>query len=495
MSTESTPSVSKETSPVKESVESPNASSSSENVQEEQNDKKKQPVLTPAPLPTKSPWKSVSADIPISTIPVETLESSKKKKNKSTAPVIKSNSTTKWVPMKASFVVSGSKRPGSGSKKNTVKSYANGNGKSNNISASKKKKQQQQSKKQQPKSSNDHEEKSSKGETSLVAESLINEISAQKGLGDQQNVQAENLANKEQPKSPMISNQYTSNIGEKSGNHQQRRHNHNNQFQHYAHQQNGFPRRRYYNNEAFKQQSFPSNPQQAKNTFMPYQGRVPRSFNHNSHPRYHQHPQSQQQMAPMYQQYYPIDPAVLAVNSIAKQIEYYFSTENLTNDNYLRSKLSKEGYASLALIAKFYRVVNMSLGGDPDLILASLREIVADEHATVEVAFGSIVNPEHPGSNSGVSEVEDESPLTNYFIRSKDWPNSLPEKFSTVVSIERTLKGNALDEFMINLASIPLQAPIYEETMSRLEDDSLKVLDKEASMRMTNGEEKLDETL
>lgn len=452
--------------------------------------------MTPAPLPTNSPWKSVSANIPISTIPVETLESSKKKKNKSTTPVIKSNSTTKWIPMKASIVVSGSKRPGSGSKKNSTKNYSNGNSKPNNTSASKKKKQQQQPKKQQPKSSNHRTDgKSSNDETSLVEDNVTNEISVQKDLEDQQNAQPENSINKDQSESSMPTSQYSANIGENPGQHQQRRHNHSTQFQHYAHQQSGFPRRRYYNNynnnEAFKQQNFPSNPQQAKNTSAPYQGRVPRSFNQSYYPAYHQHPQSQQQMAPMYQQYYPVEPAVLAVNSITKQIEYYFSTENLTKDNYLRSKLSKDGYASLALIAKFYRVVIMSLGGDPDLILASLREIVADENATVEVAIGSILNPEHPGTNSEDGKAEDASPLSKYFIRSKNWLNLLPEEFSTVVSIEKTLKGNALDEFMIPLAPIPLPEPIYEESMNGLEDDSLE---KDASMRVTNGEENLNET-
>lgn len=144
----------------------------------------------------------------------------------------------------------------------------------------------------------------------------------------------------------------------------------------------------------------------------------------------------------------------MAINNIARQIEYYFSEENLTVDNYLRSKLSKDGFAPLSLISKFYRVVNMSFGGDTNLILAALREIVANEAATVNVAEGTLAAEE--GDNV-TGEAKEPSPLDKYFVRSKSWSNWLPETFETEINIEKELVGDALDQFMISLPPVPQQ--------------------------------------
>lgn len=144
----------------------------------------------------------------------------------------------------------------------------------------------------------------------------------------------------------------------------------------------------------------------------------------------------------------------MAINNIARQIEYYFSEENLTVDNYLRSKLSKDGFAPLYLISKFYRVVNMSFGGDTNLILAALREIVANEAATVNVAEGTLAAKE--GDNA-TGEAKEPSPLDKYFVRSKSWSNWLPETFETEINIEKELVGDALDQFMISLPPVPQQ--------------------------------------
>lgn len=116
-------------------------------------------------------------------------------------------------------------------------------------------------------------------------------------------------------------------------------------------------------------------------------------------------------MDKLQQQFYPVQPVLMAINNIARQIEYYFSEENLTVDNYLRSKLSKDGFAPLSLISKFYRVVNMSFGGDTNLILAALREIVANEAATVNVAEGTLAAKE--GDNV-TGEAKEPSPLDKY---------------------------------------------------------------------------------
>uniref|UniRef100_A0A914VW65 La-related protein 1 n=1 Tax=Plectus sambesii TaxID=2011161 RepID=A0A914VW65_9BILA len=57
---------------------------------------------------------------------------------------------------------------------------------------------------------------------------------------------------------------------------------------------------------------------------------------------------------------------------VRKQIEYYFSADNLQKDFFLRRKMDKEGYLPLALIASFPRV--RSLTQDLGLICEGLRD-------------------------------------------------------------------------------------------------------------------------
>ncbi|KAJ4171708.1 suppressor of rho3 [Fusarium falciforme] len=53
-------------------------------VQEQESSKSKQVNLTPAPLPTSSPWKLAPTEIPVSTISIEDLDATRKKKNQNT---------------------------------------------------------------------------------------------------------------------------------------------------------------------------------------------------------------------------------------------------------------------------------------------------------------------------------------------------------------------------------------------------------------------------
>lgn len=56
---------------------------------------------------------------------------------------------------------------------------------------------------------------------------------------------------------------------------------------------------------------------------------------------------------------------------IKKQIEYYFSEENLNRDFFLRRKMDAEGYIPITLIASFHRV--QALSTDVALVIDSLR--------------------------------------------------------------------------------------------------------------------------
>ncbi|KAL6522081.1 hypothetical protein OROMI_031958 [Orobanche minor] len=58
-------------------------------------------------------------------------------------------------------------------------------------------------------------------------------------------------------------------------------------------------------------------------------------------------------------------------NMIVKQIDFYFSDDNLVKDNYLRSNMDDQGWVPIALIASFRRV--QQLTKDIPVILESLR--------------------------------------------------------------------------------------------------------------------------
>lgn len=70
---------------------------------------------------------------------------------------------------------------------------------------------------------------------------------------------------------------------------------------------------------------------------------------------------------------FPIDVGVGNVKeSIKRQIEYYFSEENLNRDFFIRRKMDAEGYLPFTLIASFHRVMAMS--SDLALIIKAVKE-------------------------------------------------------------------------------------------------------------------------
>ncbi|XP_057526328.1 la-related protein 1A [Amaranthus tricolor] len=86
-------------------------------------------------------------------------------------------------------------------------------------------------------------------------------------------------------------------------------------------------------------------------------------------PRFVPHPPSP--MAPM-------PPEILALSdSIVKQIEYYFSDENLHSDHYLISQMDDQGWVPISVIADFKRVKRMST--DIPFILNALQSSRAVE--------------------------------------------------------------------------------------------------------------------
>lgn len=142
------------------------------------------------------------------------------------------------------------------------------------------------------------------------------------------------------------------------------------------------------------------------------------------------------QYRPKIYQTQPFYHPIMSVQNIARQIEYYFSEENLAKDKYLTSQFNSNGYVKLSVIAKFYRIVNMSFGGDINLIMGALNEIITNEMSTFDVGL--------------LSDPIDENPLNLYAIRTKQWESWLPEEPNNFSVNENILDKNALVQFKVD---------------------------------------------
>eukprot|EP00249_Psilotum_nudum_P024848 c29308_g1_i2 orf=754-4371(-) len=94
------------------------------------------------------------------------------------------------------------------------------------------------------------------------------------------------------------------------------------------------------------------------------------------------------------------DPVTLRV-MLVKQIEYYFSIENLCRDIYLRSNMDAQGFVPVSVIANFNRV--RALTPNPTLILDSLRnsmvvEVQGDKLRKRNDWANWLLPPSHHGS-------------------------------------------------------------------------------------------------
>ncbi len=86
----------------------------------------------------------------------------------------------------------------------------------------------------------------------------------------------------------------------------------------------------------------------------------------------------------------PVPDHIALLNAVRAQIEYYFSTENLCRDMYLRGMMDAQGYVKLAEICKFNRI--RSFGAPPLMILeavASSNVVSLLESPAVCVAKGN----------------------------------------------------------------------------------------------------------
>ncbi|KAB0407514.1 hypothetical protein E2I00_015486, partial [Balaenoptera physalus] len=87
-------------------------------------------------------------------------------------------------------------------------------------------------------------------------------------------------------------------------------------------------------------------------------------------------------------QVYPVEEALLK-EYIKRQIEYYFSIENLERDFFLRRKMDEQGFLPISLIAGFHRV--QALTTNLNLILEQYSNLVVE--AWICVSMEKIINP------------------------------------------------------------------------------------------------------
>ncbi|KAG8453892.1 hypothetical protein GDO86_000496 [Hymenochirus boettgeri] len=88
-------------------------------------------------------------------------------------------------------------------------------------------------------------------------------------------------------------------------------------------------------------------------------------------------------------QIYPVEDKILK-EYLKHQIEYYFSSENLEKDFFLRRKMDLQGYLPISLIASFHRV--QSLTTDVKLICEALKD--STEVEILDQKIRKKVNPE-----------------------------------------------------------------------------------------------------
>ncbi|AAS54085.1 AFR713Wp [Eremothecium gossypii ATCC 10895] len=362
--------------------------------------------LQPAPIPQNSPWKPVQMGTGAgratedgrwpSAHEVATKLADDGSGRGRSQPMV-TTGKEKWVPMKPAMLV-----PGQGLRKMQRKKK---NGQAVNGGAAKRKTGNKAPPSQQKRAPDSHRKAHDEASAASATPSAPEEHVEQRELGEQQQVPEAAEQGAEHP------------------------------TQHMA-QMQPQPRRRFYGGR--QQHSADGHKQFVSRQYTGSGGQPRRNF--------HNRPHSSAYRPRVYSS--QIDP-MMAIDNIARQIEYYFSIENLKTDSYLQSLLNKEGWVSFSTIASFYRLIKLSWGGDNNLIMGALREIVSNDNATVDVA--RVVDPVLPET-----PVEAARFFGSYAVRAKAWEQWVldkPKDWSPTLEI---LTGSALDEFRF----IPLPVPI-----------------------------------
>ncbi|CCH46462.1 putative RNA-binding protein [Wickerhamomyces ciferrii] len=359
--------------------------------------KPKEVNLAPAPVPSVSAWGSASSSRSNSNVSSvdskhwpSPLDSQLTSSNGNTPKKINQvkSSKEKWIPFKASVVLPtpGSKKS-NGQKRNSNKNNNVLNNSNTNKQAHNDAKKRKNKTEKRP---------TSNGTTSTVTESK--ELPAKPELKNEESKESSTKSEEsEQPKqesttstqasstSPSIEKSHNNNNTQhQSNNHQSN--NHYNQHQHHNQHHNN----RYQNNNQYNQhqqafipfQPFPIAqnpyplPTNGQRQFRPYNNRrfnkyQNNGFNNNNNGQYRQnnyfYNNRRTNVAHLNKSSEPL-------LSLIKQIEYYFSIENLLKDIFLRKQMNNEGWLELTVISSFYRM-NVLSAGDFQLVRRAIDEL------------------------------------------------------------------------------------------------------------------------
>ena len=122
---------------------------------------------------------------------------------------------------------------------------------------------------------------------------------------------------------------------------------------------------------------------------------------------------------------------------VKRQIEYYFSDENLETDIFLRRKMDALGFIPLSVIASFNRV--KSLSQDPQLIVEAVRS----SEDVLELACVGTANSGVVDNNNNVNSVKD---LESLLVRRRNNPAKWP--LAPIVETAHTQLNPNVAEFV-----------------------------------------------
>lgn len=373
---------------------SPNPSPKAEQKQKEQN-------LAPAPVPSVSAWGSAASSRSNSNVSsVDTrhwpspheLETQPQVNGSSPSKKINAvkSSKEKWVPFKASVVL-----PQPGSKKSNNHGQKRNSNKNSNVLSNNNKQLHNDAKKRKNKTEKRPNGVSSSSAPAEAKEAPKADFAADVQVKAEQN-EVQSSASKTEASAPEKSsshshnNHQNSNHAQSSSTHHSNNNHHNNNNNNHHHSNT----LRYHNNQFQQQQhhqqfipfqpfpvpgagAFPS-AQNGSRPFRPYSNSNRRfnkyqSNNNGYNNQFRQHnsnfnaPFNRRNVAHLNKSSEPLF-------SLIKQIEYYFSIENLLKDIFLRKQMNSEGWLNLTVISGFYRMSVLS-AGDINLVRRAIDEL------------------------------------------------------------------------------------------------------------------------
>lgn len=191
---------------------------------------------------------------------------------------------------------------------------------------------------------------------------------------------------------------------------------------------------------------------------------------------------------PPFAQIYPPTAPFMPINDetlkdyVRKQIEYYFSSDNLQKDFFLRRKMDKDGYLPLSLIASFPRV--RSLTKDMELIVDGLRDSDKIEMSADETKVRPRSNPQQWPLDQAPPSTENEE--NNAARRPSSATSAVDGKESPASNSSSTKKE---EEQPSKQQSSPLQKKDLDDSAQQKATENAKTSQPEMSLRMSEATE------